>query len=343
MSSVAIILVNWNGWRDTIDCIESCLALEGAEIRIVVCDNSSEDGSVEKIKDWASGHDPHWRDPESPVFLARPRLPRGVVTIDVADAEYDTSENGAELVIIRTGENLGFAGGNNVGLKWAFARNFTHAWLLNNDTVVPKNALAAMLNAMAADTMIGMCGSLVVEYNAPNVLQAFAGAIDLRTFRGRPLAEGLPLTSVTNLKTLQAKCPLRRWDLLYPIGASILVSRDFVNAVGLMEESYFLYYEEADWVLRCAGLYSFTIAVDSRIFHKRGASIGSTTGKNSVRAISFLFRSRLLIAHRFYPFRLPVVIAQIVAESVLALFRGRPAKLHAAMLALTGRIRIPRR
>ena len=132
---IAIILVNWNGWQDTIDCVRSCLALEGVEARIVVCDNASADGSVEKIAGWARGEMDVSSDPDSPVPLSRSRLPEGVAILDRAQAESGDDGEGAQLVIIRTGANLGFAGGNNVGLRWALAREASHAWLLNNDTV----------------------------------------------------------------------------------------------------------------------------------------------------------------------------------------------------------------
>jgi GT2 family glycosyltransferase len=343
MTRVAIILVNWNGWRDTIACVETCLALEGPSFRIIVCDNASADGSVDKIAEWAKGNAELARDPASPVKIATPRLPCGVVTLDRAAAERGEDGDGAELVIVCTGANLGFAGGNNVGLRWALAQNCTHAWLLNNDTVVPSNALTAMINTMAVDATIGLCGSLVIEYHAPCTVQAYAGSIDRRTFRGRHLAEGLAVSEATSLAVLQTEYPLQRWDALYPLGASMLASRNFLNEIGLMEESYFLFYEEADWVLRCNRRYRITISIGSHIFHKHGASIGSTTGHNSVRATSFLFRSRLLITRRFSPLRLPIVIIQMLKEVILALLRGRPAKLRAVTRVLTGRVKVPAR
>lgn len=335
---VAIILVNWNGWRDTIACIESCLALDHPAFRILVCDNASADGSVEAIAAWARGETEAARDPASPVTLAAPRRPSGITILDRAAAERGDDGDDAELLIVPTGANLGFAGGNNVGLRWAMAQDCAFAWLLNNDTVVPPNALRELIAKPVADASIGLCGSTMVEYAHPTTLQGYAAAINLRNFRSRHLGAGLPATALGQARRDDA---VRPHETLYPIGASILVTAAFLAEVGLMEEGYFLYYEEVDWVLRGRTRFRVGIASDSIVYHKVGASAGSTPQGVSARSVQFLYRSRLRAARRLAPSQMPWVILGIVEEAARALLRGRHGRVIGAARALTGRVRIP--
>ena len=339
--SVAIVLVNWNGWRDSIACIRSCLALSGTGFRIILCDNDSGDGSVERILAWARSEEEAEPDPASPVAIAAPRLPHGVALLDRAAAERGDDADGAELILVRTGGNLGFAGGNNVGLRWAMAQGCDYAWLLNNDTVVPPDALSTLIATMEADRSIGVAGSLLLEYHSPDLVQACAGALDRTTFRGRHLGPGVPLADRERVEALIGGADLRPSEILYPVGASMLVSRTFLDDVGLMEESYFLYYEESDWVLRAAPRYRVGIVPDSHVYHRHGASAGTTPEGTSARSVGFLYRSRLRIARRFAPARLPQVVLGMLIDAAKGLARGRTAKARAAASALTGRVHVP--
>lgn len=338
-SSVAIILVNWNGWQDTIACVQSCLSLDYPEFRIIVCDNGSRDGSLERIAAWARGETSVPVDLASPVHLAAPRLPRGVAILNRAEAEAGDDGDGSELILVDTGGNLGFAGGNNIGLRWMLACGVDHAWLLNNDTVVPADALTHLVDAATADPSLGLIGSTMIEYHRPDTLQAYGGAIDLRTFRGRHLGMGRRADAVAAAVTAD---PLRTHEVLYPIGASLLATGMFVRSVGLMEESYFLYYEEADWVLRGRPVFRAGLAPASHVYHKIGASAGSTPQGISARSVGFLYRSRLRAAYRFAGRQLPRVVLGILDEAARALVRGRKGRAIGAFKALTGRIKVPR-
>ena len=164
MSRACIILVNWNGWGDTIECLESIFRSVPSDVRVIVCDNDSTDGSVDKIEAWAEGRldvvvpvghplrETSWPPVLKPIpFQICERL----------DAENEGGcDNTARLVVIRTGGNLGFAGGNNVGLRNVLRNGQEdYVWLLNNDTVIAHGALDALLERMDENPVIGMCGS----------------------------------------------------------------------------------------------------------------------------------------------------------------------------------------
>lgn len=337
----AIILVNWNGWRDSIACIRSCLTLRDAPFRIILCDNASADGSVDHIMRWARGEVAAETDPHSPVPLTD-ALPQGVALLDRAAAEAGDDGGDAQLIIVPTGGNLGFAGGNNVGLRWAMARDFDYMWLLNNDTVVPPDALSALIaHCKAGRGTVGPCGSVLLEYEDPAHVQALAGAMNMRNAQGRHVGVGLNAAKLSTIEDI-AKLPgVGAQDLVYPVGASMLVDRAFIEKVGLMEESYFLYYEEADWVCRARGQFTPAIAAASHVYHRHGASAGSTPDGLSVGSVSFLYRSRLLFARRFIGRRPIAVILGMLNEAARALARGRTAKWRAMMRAIRGKVSVP--
>src|SRR6478672_8521401 len=127
---VHVLLVNYNGWRDTLECLESVFRLDYPDFRVIVCDNGSTDGSVERIQAWAEGTQLATlaRDPLPPtVHTTSVQKPIPYVLGDRAHAEAgmlaDAPAVDAQLVLVRLAENLGFTGGNNVGLKYLQARD----------------------------------------------------------------------------------------------------------------------------------------------------------------------------------------------------------------------------
>lgn len=118
MPSVAIVLVNWNGWRDSLECLESVMRLDYPGVRIIVCDNASTNNSMEQFEAWASGNlevepanaemanytRPSCAEPIECIFLDR----------SVAERATDDVDTTPKLTLIQTVDNLGFAGGNNV-------------------------------------------------------------------------------------------------------------------------------------------------------------------------------------------------------------------------------------
>jgi hypothetical protein len=107
-------------------------------------------------------------------------------------------------------------------------------------------------------------------------------------------------------------------------GASMLASRAFLQTIGLMEESYFLYFEELDWAMRAKGKFKLGYASDSVIYHKEGAAIGSHLDrmKRSLISDQYLSRSRVLFTRRFFPSALPSVLAWVTIAAAYRALRG---------------------
>ena len=304
VSRVYIILVNWNGWQDTIECLESLLLLESPEFRIVVCDNGSSDNSLQEIKNWADCR-----------------------KIQYAEYQRIEAEEGGSLsadpvlTLIRNGENLGFAGGNNVGLRYALARGDAgYCWLLNNDTVVAPDSLTHMVTRMQQQPTAGICGSTILLYHDRQWIQALGGGHYCRWI-GLPWHYGRFSTWGTAINTKRAES----W-MNYVEGASMLVSRQFLDEVGLLCEDYFLYFEEADWAIRSEGRFKLAYAPDSIIYHKVGNSVGTSSNPAKMSYLSdyYNIRNRLLFTRRFYPAALPTVYLILFGAILLRIILWKP-------------------
>jgi len=306
MSRVYIILLNWNGWKDTIECLDSLLLLEYPDYRIVVCDNGSQDDSVIKLREWGEK-----------VFDSGPaawqELNREV-------AEKGNCHSSHIFSLITNGENLGFGGGANVGLRYALAQgDADFCWLLNNDTVVEPFALAEMVARLNEKPDAGMCGSTLREYDNRSKIQALGGAIYFKWLGiawhiGRTISGGvLPDPALVEKK------------MDYIVGASLLVRSAYLKEVGLMAEDYFLYFEEIEWVSRGQGRFSLAYAPESIVYHKVGASIGTATNplRKSYQCDYYTLRNRILFTRRFYSYALPGVYVCLVGELLVRLLLGR--------------------
>lgn len=303
MSRVYIILVNWNGWRDTLECLESLVLLNYPDFRIVVCDNGSTDDSSLQIRQWM--HD----RPERFAVYAR------LVADNGGNGDEDTP-----LVLINTGSNLGFAGGSNVGMRYAMAQgDNAYCWLLNNDTLVEPDALSWLVARMQEDKSIGICGSTLRLYHDRQRIQALGGGHYYRWI-GLPWHYGRFSRWPGTVPRQPAESRMN-----YVEGASMLVSRQFIEQIGLLCEDYFLYFEEVDWALRAGGRFKLGYAPNSVVYHKVGSSIGTSShpARKSFTCDYFNIRNRILFTRRFYPRALPLIYLVLSSEILIRLLYGK--------------------
>ena len=170
-----VIVLNWNGWKDTIECLESVFRLDCKDFRVIVCDNASTDGSLERLKEWARGEIQFGEIQSGAVnpglcHLSNPPVLKPIPYIQLTREEAESCDGvgSAPLVLIEAGANLGYAGGNNVGLRYALGdATAEFFWLLNNDTVADPGALAEMILFMRQHPNVGLCGSLNLSYFEP--------------------------------------------------------------------------------------------------------------------------------------------------------------------------------
>jgi GT2 family glycosyltransferase len=170
-------------------------------------------------------------------------------------------------VILRQKRNLGFAGGCNVGIRWALDRGFQYVWLLNNDTEVPPESLGELVKSMESDSAIGIVGGVMYYWNDPERIQIAGGLIDPANGRGSSLG-------LNELDTGQFSGIL---DVDYVSGGMLLARSDAIKEVGLLDERFFIYYEDTDWGVRMRkhGRRVVTVA-SAKAWHKDKASSGGS-------------------------------------------------------------------
>jgi len=246
MPKVAIIILNWNGWKDTIECLESVFRNTYPNYQVIVIDNGSE------------GND-----------------------ADVLEEKYKNY-----IKVIRNKKNLGFCGGNNVGIKDAVKNGSDYVLLLNNDTTVEPNFLDELVKIALRDEKISIIGSVIADYYTKKIV--FTNSkIDRK------------LKAEVKLDYLDSKKDY--WVTERVCGASMMIKTEHISKYSLfLDENLFMYCDEMDLCLRARkkGL-KVVMAGKSRIYHKE-----NTLEKllNSL-ATYYIIRNRILLAKKLLSFK----------------------------------------
>jgi GT2 family glycosyltransferase len=281
---VGILLLNWNGWRDTLECLDSLTELKYANRDFIICDNASSDESVNRIIAWAASH--------------------GLAQVQLSKSEAEAAvpvDVGVRFVLIQNGENLGFAGGNNVGLRYILGRpEFDHVWILNNDVIVDPDCLGALVSTASRNPRAGGVGATIFDYSRPEVVQAAAGG----SFSAMCICPRL-----RTAKPAEGSDP----SVEFLSGASMLCPTEVLRRVGLIDEGFFIYCEDVDLSVRIrrAG-YTLRHAPAARLWHKGG----STFGHRSERHDYYTVRNTFALVRRYYWPMLPVLAAYLTYRAV---------------------------
>lgn len=297
---VYVVVLNWNGAVDTIACLKSLERLEGELPKVIVCDNASTDDSWAKLQ------------------------------------AYESAQTVLDIQLLQTGSNLGFAGGNNVGLRVAMSDpEMKFVWVLNNDTEVTSEALYYLLTYMETRSDVGICGSTLLYMNDPNLVQAVGGQYNAWLGTSRHV--------LGHQKYSKAACASIDADSFdYVVGASMFVRRSVLEQVGLLSEDYFLYCEEIDWATRMKLQMSdmkLGYAPASVVYHKEGASTGANDrgGKTySYFADYFFITSRIRFARKFFPIQRWTVQLSMLPVALNRFRRKQWRSLLVAVCALFG-------
>lgn len=274
---IYIVVLNWNSDQDTIKCIKSLLKLESMyEFKIIVCDNDSKIESSQAIQSYLN-----IECTDQAISLNEQDI----------DSYFISNE---KIIFVKNQKNYGYAGGNNAGLKLALNQsNMYYCWVLNNDTEVHHHALQALVEKMAANSKIGICGSRLIEMENKNKVQALGGVVNPWFCTTKEIGSELTINDQVNETEWEEKID-------FVVGASLFFSRFCLEKVGLLCEDYFLYYEEIDYCNRVKqfGL-NVGIAADSIVYHEQGVSTGTGNSKSDIADFCQV-RNRIFIAKKFY-------------------------------------------
>ncbi|MBK6472921.1 MAG: glycosyltransferase family 2 protein [Betaproteobacteria bacterium] len=212
-------------------------------------------------------------------------------TIVVDNGSQDGSQDAIrstfpEVELIETGKNLGFAGGNNVGIRRAVARGTDYVLLLNNDTEVDPGMLDAFVRAASAHPGAGVFSGKIYLHGAPDRIWYAGTEWDPQTVHFRHL--GLDQIDDGN-----SFCTIK--ETAFACGCAFFFPASRVKDVGLLDEEFFLYFEETDWCYRArAKGYASVLVPDAKLWHKVSASVGA----GSPLMDYFMTRNKLLWAEK---------------------------------------------
>jgi GT2 family glycosyltransferase len=196
-----------------------------------------------------------------------------------------------EVELLETGANLGFAGGNNVGIRHALEHGAEWVVLLNNDARLDPGAIDAFERAAAARPGAGVLGGKVMFDSPPDRIW-FAGQRfnSLLGYSGRPRGYGRP----------DGPRYERIVDADRAVGALMAVSRRAIEAAGLMSEELFLYVEDTEWCLRIrAAGFEVVIAPEAKAWHRVSASSGGEAASTST--VYYGVRNTIVVCERHRP------------------------------------------
>ena len=311
---IGVVVVTYNSATEAVDCLETLCAAgrtAGADLRVVVVDNASTDETVAQIRAWAGGTVPRDRCATLPFahapLTAPPPLRAGGPGMPPPPP--------GTVALLSAPENRGFAGGVNTGLACLAADPaIDHFWVLNPDSVVPPEAVAALLARLAQAAPYALMGGRVSYFDRPDRIQIDGGVLNRWT----------GVTGNLNLGRSHATTPAPDpAGMDFVMGASMVASRAFYEAVGPMREDYFLYYEEVDWAMRRRDL-PLAYCDGLRIYHRAGTAIGSPAIGRPATPFSLYFkhRGRMRFLRRFNAPALPVGAAYTLAYAARLAARG---------------------
>lgn len=291
--SVAVIVLNWNGTDDTVECLHSLLRVDYPRCEIVVVDNGSR---------------------------ASPR--------DRIAAEFPS------VTYLQTAHNLGYAGGNNVGIQYALARGHDYVFVLNNDTIVEPDFLTCAVAVAESDRSIGAVGVKILAWDRPGRIWVAYGQVTYR--QGLVRLIGFYAHDDGTYDTQR--------DVDWVPGTAMLLPRHALERLGLFDEAFFAYHEDVDWCTR-AREHGFRIVFTpaARIRHKGHRSSGQgyvtprqyLAGRNMVLFVRK--HARWYQVLRFVAFQLGSLPLQYVRRSLTAEQRGVTLKVRGMLDAWRGR------
>ncbi|MEI6241944.1 MAG: glycosyltransferase family 2 protein [Chlamydiota bacterium] len=238
MKTVAIIILNWNGKKDTLECLASLASLTYPHFFTIVVDNHSSDDSCEEI-----------------------------------------AKKFPKVMLIQNQENLGFAEGNNVGIRLALEKKADFLFLLNNDTIVSPSILEAFLEAVQKKPQGGIFGGKLYQYHNPSFLDHLGGIWDPKQGNFRCIG-GNEKASYFYDEPLDYVC-----------GCALFCKKEVIEKIGMLDPRFFLLWEESDFCFqaRHEGWKVFSVE-KAQVWHKGSASFSG--GKPHMHY--FWWRNRLL-------------------------------------------------
>jgi GT2 family glycosyltransferase len=294
ISHVSIIILNWNGWKDTIECLESVLKLSYKNFNVILIDNNSTNDSIKNILKWSSG------DLEDNVQTKYPQIVYPLVpkplelSIMQIDGDNFKIEQGnlcntkSKIVLIENSVNSGFSRGTNLGIqigKILFKSDYY--FMLNNDTIIEPDALSILVNYLEENQEVKLAQSTIYFYDKSNKIHNTGGMLH---FWGQRKYYQTIKTGNYGLITFYNGC-------------AFCVKDGLINTVGYLSEKFFFGEEDVEYSRRLNKHKEKMIcAFGSKVYHKIGISF-NIQFKNNRNMVFIAGLNKLIHAKLFlHPF-----------------------------------------
>lgn len=243
---VSTILLNWDGYNDTFECLNSLQKVKNKNFEIILVDNGSDNDDYIKLKN------------------AFPNIQ-----------------------VIRSEINLGFSGGNNLGIKYALEKDSDFILLLNNDTVVEPDFINYLLLVFEQEKNAGIVAPQINYFDEPKKIWSDGGYISKIRASGFAYSAKFEENSNTNYVQKQ-----------FVSGCCMLIKREVFEKIGLFDDNFFLYLEDVDLCVRTVKSgYSIYVSHKSKIYHKVS---NSTIKKYTALPLYYVTRNRLYFIKKNY-------------------------------------------
>ncbi len=282
-ASISIVVLQYNNSQDTIRCLESVKELNWQNFEVFVVDNASAIQHLNNVR----------------LFV---------------ESQKKAGEKRFKLIENRS--NLGYAGGNNIGIQYALESGADHILILNPDTTVKNNFLTKLIGAVEKNPRAGIIGTAVNEGDGT----VYCGEIKWL----KPELEHSVLKPVTrNLK-----------PNFYILGAAMFVSKKVFEKIGMFDERYFLYFEDADFCVRARrARFKLTVASDAIVHHNPSSS---TSKLGTALLLRYHYRNAHLFNMKNAPFKvkflLPFWSIWIIMKQAVKILLGRNIQVSKAIL-----------
>ncbi|GDX51730.1 glycosyl transferase [Bacteroidota bacterium] len=334
MAAVSIILVNYNTSSDTLECISSLLNNNFIDFNIIVVDNNSDIVNQNILIDFAQrgskkesdiSHHNQFAHLNDIIFYQ-------IKNFNVSDFDnLNISEiSKCRITILFNNENNGLAAANNIGMKLAKQLDSKFIWLLNNDVIIDSNALASLVKYFQdSNQNIGVVGSKVLFYDEPEKIQSIGGLFNPYTTKQVHIGYNEIDTGQFDNSSV---------SISYPYGASLFIKTEYYDKVGPINEEYFLYFEELDWIKKGNRIgYNSGYCFQSKVFHKQGKSTGKKLFTPRTEFIACLFCRNLLIFYkRHYPLLLPIAWSRLFLNYIKAIYKQNYGEAFVTLRVMFG-------
>ena len=306
---LGVIVLNWNGASDTIACLQSILEDSLVPAYVLVVDNGSTDGSAERVLAWLTSQANRSTTP-----LAADNVVPGVREFRLRDTANGgpgaPTDRGCVFALIENDRNLGFAAGNNVGLRYLLERSVKYALLLNNDTVVAPHALAELTTAMDANSDVQCMIPQIRYWKEPTRIWNCGGAW---TWFGSPRY----YHAEASVELLEVQSP---FTVEFVTGCALIVRRSWLASEGGLTERFFHGEEDVEfsWRMRAAGPRSMMCWPAAVVYHKVGRSVSMMAQRSRLPMVYCHYLNRLIFLRSIWGRGLRWQVRRLVTAAYLA-------------------------